>query len=75
MLHLKISFQKISEIEEFRQKDVFKKNKLKCKFGNWPAKYRENFQVVFETNDGSQIDKNQLKSIKPKLNGKSDNIY
>ena len=47
---------------------------MKCEFGNWPAKYKENFQVIFVTNDGSKIDKKNLKSIKPKLDGKSDNI-
>ena len=38
----------------------FKKNKLKCKFGNWPAKYRENFQVIFETKDGSNVNKKEI---------------
>ena len=41
---------------------IFKSKKIECDFGNWEAKYRENFQVVFETNDGSQIDKKALKS-------------
>ena len=56
------------------QRCEFKKNKLKCEFGNWPAKYRENFQLIFETKDGSNINKKKIKLIKPKLNGKSDNI-
>ena len=62
------------EIENLDPRCSFKKYNLKCEFGNWPAKYRENFQVIFETNDGSKIDKKKLKSIKPKLDGKSDNI-
>ena len=57
-----------------RDRCNYNKNTLRCKFGNWPAKYRENFQVVFETNDSSRIDKKALKSTKPKLNGTSDNI-
>ena len=58
-------FPKNFEIEKLDPRCEFKKYALKCKFGNWPAKYRENFQVVFETNDGSKIDKKVLKSIKP----------
>ena len=65
--------------KNFQPKDLdkrceFKKNKLNCKFGNWPAKYRENFEVIFETKDGSNVSKKEIKSIKPKLKGKSDNI-
>ena len=60
-------FPKNFEIEELDPRCNFKNSTLKCKFGNWPAKYRENFKVVFETNDGSEIDKKSLKSIKPKL--------
>jgi multiple sugar transport system permease protein len=65
--------------KNFQPKDLdkrceFKKNKLNCKFGNWPAKYRENFEVIFETKDGSNVNKKEIKSIKPKLKGKSDNI-
>ena len=26
---------------------TFKSSKLRCNFGNWEAKYRENFQVIF----------------------------
>ena len=67
-------FPKNFEIEELDTRCDYKKYTLKCKFGNWPAKYRENFTVVFETNDGSIINKKVLKSTKPKLDGTSDNI-
>ncbi|MDC3030913.1 sugar ABC transporter permease [Candidatus Pelagibacter sp.] len=67
-------FPKNFQIEELDTRCVYKRYTLKCKFGNWPAKYRENFQVVFETNDGSKINKKDLKYTKPKLNGTSDNI-
>ena len=67
-------FPKNFEIEELDPRCEFKKYTLKCKFGNWPAKYRENFQVIFKTDDQSKIDKKKLKSIKPKLDGNSDNI-
>ena len=67
-------FPKNFKTEELDSRCEFKKSILKCKFGNWPEKYRENFQVVFETDDGSKIDSKKLKSIKPKLEGKSDNI-
>ena len=67
-------FPKNFEIEKLDPRCEFKKYALNCKFGNWPAKYRENFQIVFGTNDGSNIDKKVLKSIKPTLNGTSDNI-
>ena len=67
-------FPKNFEIEELDPRCEFKKYTLKCKFGNLPAKYRENFQVIFKTNDQSKIDKKKLKSIKPKLDGNSDNI-
>ena len=67
-------FPKNFKTEELDSRCEFKKHILKCKFGNWPEKYRENFQVVFETDDESIIDNKKLKSIKPKLDGKSDNI-
>ena len=60
--------------KDLDQRCEFKKNKLNCKFEDWPAKYRENLNIVFETKDGSKIDINKLKSIKPKLKGDSDNI-
>ncbi len=52
----------------------FKKNKVKCDFKNWPAKYRENFEIIFEIKDSAKIDKKDLKSSKPRLSGDSDNI-
>ena len=73
-----VSFQdnypKNFEIVNLDPRCDYKNYVLKCEFGNWPAKYRENFQVIFETKDGSKIDKKKLKSINPKLDGKSDNI-
>ena len=54
-------FPKNFEIEKLDPRCDYKKYTLKCKFGNWPAKYRENFQIVFETTDGSNIDKKSLK--------------
>ena len=53
---------------------TFKSSKLRCNFGNWEAKYRENFQVIFINIKDKEINKKKLKAIKPKLNGKSDNI-
>ena len=55
-------FPKNFEIEKLDNRCDYKKYTLKCEFGNWPAKYRENFQVVFKTNDGSKISKKALKS-------------
>ena len=53
----KDKFPKNFEIGELDTRCDYKKYTLNCKFGNWPAKYRENFQVIFATNDGSKIDK------------------
>mgnify|MGYP000061577318 FL=1 len=52
----------------------FNKNKVNCDFGNWPAKYKENFQITFEIGENTKFDKKDLKITKPKLKGKSDNI-
>ena len=49
-------------------------NTIYCNFGNWKAKYKENFQIILVNNSGKKIDKKEIKSIKPKLSGKSDNI-
>ena len=57
------------------QRCIYKKNKIKCDFGTWPAKYKENFEIIFEIADNSKINKKELKSIKPKLDGDSDNIF
>ncbi len=51
-----------------------KSNTIYCNFGNWKAKYKENFQVILVNKSGKKIDKKEIKSIKPKLSGKSDNI-
>ena len=64
----KDKYPKNFEITDLDTRCDYKKYTLKCKFGNWPAKYRENFQIVFGTNDASNIDKKALKSTKPKLN-------
>ena len=51
-----------------------KSNTIYCNFGNWKAKYKENFQIILVNKSGKKIDKKEIKSIKPKLSGKSDNI-
>ncbi len=52
----------------------FKSNLLKCELGNWPKKYRENLEIVFKSTNNQEISKKELKSYKPKLSGKSQNI-
>ena len=52
----------------------FKSNLLKCELGNWPKKYRENFEIVFQNTNNQEISKKEIKSYKPKLSGKSQNI-
>ena len=52
----------------------FKSNIINCNFGNWKAKYKENFQIILKNKKGEKINKKEIKSIKPKLSGKSDNI-
>ncbi len=52
----------------------FKSNLLKCELGNWPKKYRENLEIVFQNVNNREISKKELKSYKPKLSGKSQNI-
>ncbi len=52
----------------------FKSNLLKCELGNWPEKYRENLEIVFQNTNNKEISKKELKSYKPKLSGKSQNI-
>ena len=47
---------------------------INCNFGDWKAKYKENFQIILINKSGDKIDKKEIKSIKPKLSGKSDNI-
>ena len=51
----------------------FQSKKVICSFGNWQAKYRENFEIIIQNNNGEIIDKKIIKSQKPILNGKADN--
>ncbi len=53
---------------------IFKSKKIKCNFGKWEAKYRENFEVIIKNTNNEEIDKNLIKSQKPNMSGKSDNI-
>ena len=52
----------------------FKSSLLKCELGNWPKKYRENFEILFKNTKNKEISKKEIKSYKPKLSGKSQNI-
>ena len=52
----------------------FKSNLLKCELGNWPKKYRENLEIVFQNTNNQEISKKKIKSYIPKLSGKSQNI-
>ncbi len=52
----------------------FKSKKITCDFGNWEAKYRENFEIVIQNINNDEIDENIIKSRKPKLSGDADNI-
>ncbi len=51
----------------------FQSKKIVCNFGNWQAKYRENFEITVVNNKGEIIDKKIIKSQKPILSGKADN--
>ena len=53
---------------------TFKSKKIKCDFGNWKAKYKENFEIVIRNINNDVIDKNIIKSQKPRLSGDADNI-
>ncbi len=52
----------------------FTSNLLKCELGNWPKKYRENLEIVFQNINNQEISKKEIKSYKPRLSGKSQNI-
>ena len=52
----------------------FKQKLLQCDLGNWPKKYRENLEIVFQNTNNQEISKKEIKSYKPKLSGKSQNI-
>ena len=51
----------------------FQSKKVVCNFGNWQAKYRENFEITIQNNKGETIDKKTIKSQKPILSGRADN--
>ncbi len=51
----------------------FNSKKIICEFGNWEAKYRENFEITITSINGEKIDENIIKSQKPILSGKADN--
>ena len=53
---------------------TFKSKKIECEFGNWKAKYKENFEIVIRNINNDVIDKNIIKSQKPRLSGDADNI-
>ena len=65
---------KNTELLKLDSRCSLKSTIINCNFGNWKAKYRENFQIILNHKDGEKIDKKEIKSIKPKLSGKSDNI-
>ena len=52
----------------------FKSQKIKCFFGTWKAGYRESFEIIIRNNKNKNINKKIIKSYKPNLSGKSDNI-
>ena len=52
----------------------FKQKLLQCDLGNWPKKYRENLEIVFQNINTQEISQKEIKSYKPKLSGKSQNI-
>ena len=79
----------IQEIQEVKFKDklpkniepvnldsrcTFKSRRISCDFGNWDAKYRENFEVLIKNINYEEINKDKIKLQKPSLSGKSDNI-
>ena len=78
--------QKISDVEfkdklpsnvipvELDSRCEFKSKIIKCQFGEWEAKYRENFEVLIKNENNNEIDKKVIKSQKPSLSGKADNI-
>ena len=78
--------QKISDVEfkdklpsnvipvDLDSRCEFKSKIIKCQFGEWKAKYRENFEVLIKDENNNEIDKEVIKSQKPSLSGKADNI-
>tara|TARA_Y100001970_G_C14221807_1_gene853145 strand:+ start:39 stop:1298 length:1260 start_codon:yes stop_codon:yes gene_type:complete len=53
---------------------IFKSKKIKCNFGDWEAKYRENFEIIIKNINNEEINKNTIKTRKPSMSGKADNI-
>ena len=51
----------------------FQSKKVICNFGNWEAKYRENFEIIIKDINDKKVDKKIIKSQKPILSGKADN--
>ena len=70
----KDKFPKGLEAINLDERCQFEKNILKCELGNWPEKYREQLEIVFQNIKGKEIPKKKLKSFKPNLSGKSQNI-
>ncbi len=78
--------QKISDVEfkdklpsnvipvDLDSRCEFKSKIIKCQFGEWEPKYRENFEVIIKNENNNEIDKKVIKSQKPSLSGKADNI-
>ena len=78
--------QKISDVEfkdklpsnvipvDLDSRCEFKSKIIKCQFGEWEAKYRENFEVLIKNENNNEIDKKIIKSQKPSFSGKADNI-
>ena len=52
----------------------FKSQKVKCFFGDWEAGYRENFEIFVKDVNNDAINSKDIKSSKPDLSGKSNNI-
>ncbi len=52
----------------------FKSQKVECFFGDWEAGYRENFEIFVKDVNNYSINSKDIKSNKPDLNGKSNNI-
>ena len=61
----KDKFPKGLEAINLDERCQFEKNILKCELGNWPEKYREQLEIVFQNIKGKEIPKKKLKSFKP----------
>ncbi len=67
-------FPNYIEIKDLDNRCKFKTKKIKCDFGKWKAGYRENFELIIKDINNNKINKDIIKSQKPTLSGKSDNI-